>query len=387
VFLNSKLAPAAVNNFIVLARYHYYDGAPLTQIISRTTMLVGADSAGTSGHAWATPCRASTPRRAPSSRWARCSCRRCPGGQRQLRRQLMLALGEKAADLPPDITNFGPDPRRHHHPERHRQGRHRVGGPTQLITITSVTIELAPVSSTTTRAEPPAGRAIRPALAGLLGCRPMGTDKRQRQKEGRQARIAAAEAAQRKAATRQRIISFAILAVVIVALIAAITWFTNRNSDDSTVATNDTTSSSVPDSSTPSTAALESAAGKPCVPLADPLPTGAPDVPIVVGPPPTELVKQDLTVGTGAEVQAGDTVTVNYIGVSCSTGKIFDSSYSRGQPATFSLDQVIPGWTQGIPGMKVGGSRLLGIPANWPTAPPARRREASPRRGAGSWST
>jgi|tagenome__1003787_1003787.scaffolds.fasta_scaffold20831793_2 peptidylprolyl isomerase len=191
----------------------------------------------------------------------------------------------------------------------------------------------------------------------------MGTEKRQRQKEGRQARIAAAEAAQRKAATRQRIISFVGLAVVIVALIAAITWFTNRKDDSSTVATNDTTSSSVDDSSTASTAALESAAGKPCVALADPLPAGAPNVPVVVGPPPTDLVKQDLTVGTGAEVMAGDTVTVNYIGVSCSTGKIFDSSYSRGQPATFGLDQVIPGWTQGIPGMKVGGSRLLGIPS------------------------
>jgi peptidylprolyl isomerase len=85
---------------------------------------------------------------------------------------------------------------------------------------------------------------------------------------------------------------------------------------------------------------------------------------VVVGPPPTELVKQDLVVGTGAEVTAGDTVTVNYIGVSCSTGKIFDSSYERNQPATFSLDQVIEGWTNGIPGMKVGGQRLLGIPSD-----------------------
>jgi peptidylprolyl isomerase len=57
-----------------------------------------------------------------------------------------------------------------------------------------------------------------------------------------------------------------------------------------------------------------------------------------------------------------DTVTVNYIGVSCSTGKIFDSSYSRNQPATFPLSGVIKGWTDGIPNMKVGGQRLLGIP-------------------------
>ena len=55
-------------------------------------------------------------------------------------------------------------------------------------------------------------------------------------------------------------------------------------------------------------------------------------------------------------------MTVNYIGVACSTGKIFDSSYKNGQPATFSLGTVIKGWTDGIPGMKVGGRRVLGIP-------------------------
>ncbi len=58
-----------------------------------------------------------------------------------------------------------------------------------------------------------------------------------------------------------------------------------------------------------------------------------------------------------------DTVTAHYIGVSCSTGKIFDSSYSRNQPIPFSLSGVIKGWTDGIPGMQVGGQRLLGIPA------------------------
>ncbi len=58
-------------------------------------------------------------------------------------------------------------------------------------------------------------------------------------------------------------------------------------------------------------------------------------------------------------------MTVNYIGVSCSTGAIFDSSYQASPPGpiTLSLDRVIPGWTQGIPGMKVGGQRLLGIPS------------------------
>ena len=75
------------------------------------------------------------------------------------------------------------------------------------------------------------------------------------------------------------------------------------------------------------------------------------------------------------------TVTVNYIGVSCSTGKVFDSSYSPGQPVTFPLNQVIKGWTEGIPGMKVGGQRLLGIPpalAYGDRSPSPRSRRARP---------
>ena len=187
----------------------------------------------------------------------------------------------------------------------------------------------------------------------------MGTDKRQRQKEGRQARIAAAEVAKRKADQRRRFISIGVSVLVIVALAFGISRFvTNDKSSSSNVAASDTSLPAV------TTTTLESASGKPCVALADPLPTGAPNVPVQVGPAPTTLVKEDLKVGTGAEVSAGETVTVNYIGVSCSTGKIFDSSYSRGQPATFGLDQVIKGWTNGIPGMKVGGQRLLGIPAD-----------------------
>lgn len=125
-------------------------------------------------------------------------------------------------------------------------------------------------------------------------------------------------------------------------------------------ATTSTSSSSTSTSST--TPPLKSVTGKPCLALSDPLPKGAPAVPVQTGTPPTKLVTKDLKVGTGAVVKAGQTLSVDYIGVSCSTGKIFDSSYSRGQPASFSLSGVIPGWQQGIPGMRVGGERLLGIP-------------------------
>ncbi|MCA1692546.1 MAG: FKBP-type peptidyl-prolyl cis-trans isomerase [Actinobacteria bacterium] len=96
------------------------------------------------------------------------------------------------------------------------------------------------------------------------------------------------------------------------------------------------------------------------------------------GPPPTALVKEDLKVGDGAEVSPGATITVQYIGVACSTGKIFDSSYSRNQPATFPLSNVIKGWQDGIPGMKVGGQRLLGIPGAQAYGPQGRPPSIAP---------
>ena len=80
--------------------------------------------------------------------------------------------------------------------------------------------------------------------------------------------------------------------------------------------------------------------------------------------PPAELEITDLVVGDGDEVGAGATVTTHYVGVSWSTGKQFDSSWDRGQPISFPLSGVIAGWTQGIPGMRVGGRRLLVIPSH-----------------------
>jgi FKBP-type peptidyl-prolyl cis-trans isomerase len=76
-----------------------------------------------------------------------------------------------------------------------------------------------------------------------------------------------------------------------------------------------------------------------------------------------QLQSIDTTVGTGAEVKSGDTVTVDYTGAVAATGVVFQSSKDSGKPVTFPLDQVIKGWTDGIPGMKVGGTRRLLIPA------------------------
>jgi FKBP-type peptidyl-prolyl cis-trans isomerase len=77
----------------------------------------------------------------------------------------------------------------------------------------------------------------------------------------------------------------------------------------------------------------------------------------------SQLQETDTAPGTGATVKASDTITVDYTGALASTGVIFESSKDSGQPVTFPLSDVIPGWTQGIPGMKEGGTRRLLIPA------------------------
>ncbi len=89
--------------------------------------------------------------------------------------------------------------------------------------------------------------------------------------------------------------------------------------------------------------------------------------------PVTELQKTDTTPGTGKEVKAGDTITVDYTGAVAATGVVFQSSKDMGQPVSFGLSQVIAGWSQGIPGMKEGGTRRLVIPAQlaYAGSPPA----------------
>jgi peptidylprolyl isomerase len=121
------------------------------------------------------------------------------------------------------------------------------------------------------------------------------------------------------------------------------------------------TSTTVAGGSTSSTAApTESASGaKTCATT----PT-KPTVTVPKTPAPTTLVVKDLKPGTGATAQAGQMITVHYVGVHYTTGKQFDASWDRNQPFQFQLGagQVIPGWDQGIAGMKVCGRRELIIP-------------------------
>lgn len=87
-----------------------------------------------------------------------------------------------------------------------------------------------------------------------------------------------------------------------------------------------------------------------------------PEIPFPEGPAPTELVIEDIVVGDGAEAEASSVVDVHYLGVDFESGEEFDSSWSRGESIQFPLSQLIPGWQQGIPGMRVGGRRKLIVP-------------------------
>ncbi len=84
-----------------------------------------------------------------------------------------------------------------------------------------------------------------------------------------------------------------------------------------------------------------------------------------VGDIPFELVVEDIVVGEGEEARSGSKVAVHYVGVAFSTGEEFDASWDRGEPFRFTLGRghVIPGWDQGVAGMRVGGRRRLTIPS------------------------
>jgi len=89
-----------------------------------------------------------------------------------------------------------------------------------------------------------------------------------------------------------------------------------------------------------------------------------PTVDVPEGEPPTELKTKDIVEGEGEAAEAGDTLTMQYVGVSYETGEQFDASWDSGQPFIFELGagMVIEGWDEGLVGMREGGRRQLVIP-------------------------
>lgn len=173
----------------------------------------------------------------------------------------------------------------------------------------------------------------------------MGTEKRERQKANRAARITEAEDAQRRQDRQRRILTFAVVGVVLAVVLGLVIAL--AGDDDADVATGDDPATD----------------DGPCQALATGA-EGAMDLGLPTDERLTELQTEDLAVGTGEAVAPGATVTVNYVGFANSTDAMFDDSYSKGQPATFPLDGVIDGWSEGLVGMQPGGARILRIPAD-----------------------
>ena len=82
-------------------------------------------------------------------------------------------------------------------------------------------------------------------------------------------------------------------------------------------------------------------------------------------PRPDDLVSEDIEAGDGKAAAKGDKLTVQYVGVDCDTGEEFDASWGNPEPFEFTLGagEVIPGWDEGLEGMKEGGRRQLDDPA------------------------
>jgi peptidylprolyl isomerase len=165
-----------------------------------------------------------------------------------------------------------------------------------------------------------------------------------------------AEAARAAAARKRRNAVFGVVgSVVVVALLGALVfWVVDRAGDDSGGG-GDTGA----DASTPATNGFP------------PLPAGADPAlgtkPTVTGGCAgiTELTPTTLVKGTGPAAQAGQQITVNYVGVSCATGEEFDASWKRSEPFDFQLGQggVIEGWDKGLVGVTVGSRVQLDIPS------------------------
>lgn len=95
------------------------------------------------------------------------------------------------------------------------------------------------------------------------------------------------------------------------------------------------------------------------------LPSGATSITVPTGPAQADaLAMAEVAPGTGPAAKAGDLLTVDYCGVGLSSKAMFDSSYARGGAAQFPLTGVIQGWQDGVPGLKVGGTRLLVVPGS-----------------------
>jgi peptidylprolyl isomerase len=192
----------------------------------------------------------------------------------------------------------------------------------------------------------------------------------QEQRRGKAAQRAAAQrAAAERAAKRRRLQAIMGAAGGVLAVILVITFavLSSRSDENKAAGSAPTAAAGATDP------AGDPAGAQPTAPAAPPqLPEGA-DPALATKPTVTagtgnldKLVVTPLIEGKGAAVQAGQNLTVNYVGVLYKDGTEFDASWKRGEPATFLIGtgNVIKGWDQGLVGVKIGSRVQLDIPAD-----------------------
>jgi hypothetical protein len=205
------------------------------------------------------------------------------------------------------------------------------------------------------------------------------TTKRKRREEARRQRYLEFDRIEEQAAVRRRrvrsalIVSTAVVLVAVAATVVAVV--VNGNRKPVAGAAGSATSSDTPTPQSTDPSAVPTATG-PSVSFRGVTVEGAADLggaPTVTSKSssdPTKLEYKDLVIGKGKAATPTSQVSVQYVGVLYKDGKIFDSSWANGGPADFSLTGVVPGFTEGIggtadvPPMKVGGRRIIVMPAS-----------------------
>ncbi|MGW5360832.1 FKBP-type peptidyl-prolyl cis-trans isomerase [Actinopolymorpha pittospori] len=203
--------------------------------------------------------------------------------------------------------------------------------------------------------------------------------KRKRREEARRQRYSEFDRLEKLAAVRRRRVRSALIVVTAVVLVAVVgtlvAVIVDRNGQSPVAGASGSATTSATPTAQPTEPSTAPAATGPSVSFRGVTVQGAADLggaPAVTSKSssdPTKLEYKDLVVGKGTAATPTSQVSVQYVGVLYKDGKVFDSSWSTGAPADFSLTGVVPGFTQGIggtkgvPPMKVGGRRIIIMPA------------------------